>query len=402
MNLSLFRHEFKVMYKSKKNLLFVLFLSALLVSYCFVILPNDQTTDSFDPEKVIQELEELAAEQAAIEDRGATGFGLYTGLAYYAMNDAYYNLHTKMVTAFEDKDFTRFLHLRSYSVQNHLSNFHEDQIEAFLESPFPGKDRSHHFHKTIMRYQSYLDMDAPISYAMIEQKTALQTLLNIVSSNVIYLILFCAIYFSSDIILRDKDNRTILQGLPLSWFRLMNIKTLAVYLYTVLVLLILIILGIIMISLQNGLGFINIQIPVMIAQRDFSMNDYGTISYFSFMMKVMCLVLIIIYLFIRLNTLLSLIFKNQVIVLMVSTFVLFSESIYFSRRTRELFGIEINKFPQTYFEFGKVVSGDKNFLVNLETITFENGITVLLSTILIIEIVLYVVSRVVNKRRFYK
>ncbi len=401
MNQSLMKHEFIIMGKSKKNLLFVVFLTALLFSGVFLILPNKQTTETFDPQKMSQELEELSVEQRERVENGFTGVNSMTGMPVYAINDYYYKIHSNMLTAFEDKDFTRFAYLRTHYLEGNGGSILGDET-LFTKSPFPGKDRQHLYQQTLLRYQGYLNQEFSISYAMIEQKTALQALQNFLLSSAVYLIAFCAVYFSSDVLVRDRQNRTILQGLPLSWYRVLNIKTLVAFLYTFFVLLVLMIVGMIIVSLQSGFGFFTIQVPVMIARTASSFNDYDYMSIAQFIGKAMCFIPILVYLFIRLNIVFSLVFKNEWLVLLVSTIILLSERLYFSRTLREIFGIDISYFPQTYFEFGKVVSGDKNFLVNLETITFAKGIIVLLITIVVIEVILFMVSRIVNKRRFYQ
>ncbi len=63
--------------------------------------------------------------------------------------------------------------------------------------------------------------------------------------------------------------------------------------------------------------------------------------------------------------------------------------------------MDISLFPQTYFDFGKIIDGEKNFLLNTETITYVKGIVVLLVLYFIIEVILFIVSHVINKRRFY-
>lgn len=400
---TLMKHELTIMGKSKKNMLFIMSLAVLLLGYCFMILPNKQTTESFNPEEVREDLEELFVLQRDSEKRGATGFSPMSGMAVYAANEDYYKVSSKMITAFESQNYLRFLYLRLHLIEGGMDNFLDIDASLFSRSPFPGKDRQHLYFQTLLRYQGYLKEDLPISYGLIEQKTALQTVENLFLSSAVYLIIFCAIYFSSDVLVRDRRNQSILQGLPLSWYRLLNFKTLVTFLYTFIILFVLMVLGMIILSIQNGFGFLNIPVPVMtFAERDFSMNDYDVISLTKFMALSMSLIPILIYLFIRLNLVFSLLFRNEWIVLMVSSLFLFSERLYFARDFRELFGIDISYFPQTYFEFGKVVTGEKNYLVNLETITYVKGITVLVATVFVIECILFIVSRIVNKRRFYQ
>ncbi|MUK90114.1 hypothetical protein GMD78_17210 [Ornithinibacillus sp. L9] len=401
MNISLLKHEFAVMSKSKKNVLFIISLTVLLFCYCLLILPNTETPDSFDPKTLSIDLEELAATQEAREARGATGIILMTGQPHYAMNDFYYNIHKKMITAYEDNDFKRFISLRTHYYERDMNNFFNEQIQNITQSPFPIKDVTHLYNQTLLRYQGYLNADFPLTYAVVEQKTALQTIHNFLLGPAIFLIMFCAIYFSCDVLVRDKYNQTVLQGMPISWYRMLNGKTIVAFFYTLVVLSLLLILGIFILSIQFGIGSLEIPVPIKVENWDFTLDEYEVTTIASFFLNSIIFIPILVYLFIRLNILLSLFFKNQWLVLMVSTILLFSEFIYYTRSTRELFGIEISNLPQTYFQFGKVVTGEKNFLVNLETITDSKGILVLLLTIIAIEIVLFAVSRIINKRRFF-
>jgi hypothetical protein len=398
---SLFKHEFMLMLKSRKNIIFVGFLFVLLLVYCFIIQPNQEVTDSFNPELQKQDLELIAAQQEARLARNNTGFTQFTGMSSFATAEYHYRIHNKMVHAFEDEDFTRFLHLLMYTHGSGFSSFHDDVEAEFAMSPFPAKDRMHLYHKTMFRYEAHLEQDEPITYPMIEQKTAVQTLQNALLGPITYLILFAAIYFSSDIVTRDRNYKTLLQGFPMPWYQQLNVKSMTSFTYTLAVVFILILTGLGILTALNGFGFTNIPVPVVTTNGNLMPEDYAFIAYSEFFLKACSLMVILIYLFTRLNTIFSLLFKNQWIVLFISTIILFSERFYYSRSTRELFGIDVSSFPQTYFEFGNVVAGEKIFLLNLDTITYVKGITVLLITIFVTEIVLFIVSKLINKRRFY-
>ncbi|AVR00010.1 hypothetical protein OBCHQ24_13645 [Oceanobacillus iheyensis] len=398
---SLFKHEFMLMLKSRKNNIFIGFLFILLLAFCFIIQPNQETVDSFNPNLEEQELELMAIQQEARMARGSTGFGNFTGNSIYATTAYNYHLHNKMKHAYEDGDFTRFLHLLLYSHESGFSSFLDDVAPQFAMSPSPVKDQMHLYHQTLFDYEAQLAQNEPITYPMIEQKTAVQTLQHTLLSPVTYLILFTVIFFSSDIVTRNRSYKTLLQGLPMPWYRMLNVKSFTSFTYTLAVLFLLMLTGLGIITLLNGFGFFNISIPVVTAAGNIMRENYAFIAFGEFLLKACSLVVILIYLFTRLSTLLSLLFKNQWIVLFIGTIVLFSERFYYSRSTRNLFGMDVSNFPQTYFEFGNVVTGEKTFLLNLDTITYTKGITVLLITLILLEITLFFVSQLINKRRFY-
>ncbi|WP_404458770.1 hypothetical protein [Oceanobacillus kapialis] len=402
MNRAFLRHELSMLIRSKKNIIFIFFLTVFVLSYCFIILPNSKSTETFDGDQLSKELQELSATQRDREENGHTGFGHFTGVAYYAMQENYALLHSKMMTAFDDEDFRRYVHLRTYFLEQNPSGFLAEDLDMFADSPIPGKDRYHLYNQTLLRYQGYLNQDDPITNEMIEEKTAVQAIQKVFLSFATYFIVFVGIYFSSDVLVRDRQNKTLLQGLPLAWYRVLNIKTMTTFIYTLGIIFALFLLATLIISIQNGFGSLNHPLAVMIKQDDLTLSDYKVTTIGKFILLAGSFIPILVYLFIRFNILLSLIVKNQWLVLFISSIALISEQLYYSRTLRDLNGIEISYFPQTYFDFGKIVTGEKNFLVNLESITYGKGMLVLLLTIVVIECILFLVSRIVSKRRFYQ
>jgi hypothetical protein len=399
MNRFFIKHEFMLMRKSKKNNMFIVFLAALMFSYCFIVLPNQETIDTIDVEELKVLVSDTAASQESREARGATGIIHFIGMSAYAQDEYKNKVRNAMVHAYDNEEYTRYLRFKILNIDPMV--FMEDKT-LFPNSPFPGKDRSNLLHQLHLRYDSYLTSNLPISKEIIEQKTALQVLSNLLIGPMTYLILFCAIYFGSDVLVRDRKNQTILQGVPLSWYRLINLKTFVAFSYTMLVLLALFIVGMAALTFQNGFGYFGIQIPTLVPGEEIDFMDSEMISIGRFLLFALGFIPILVYLFTRLNMVLSLVLKNEWLVLLVSSLILFSESIYFTRTLREIGGIEISRFPQTYFEFGKVITGMKNFLVNLETITYSKGYLLFIIAIVIIELLLVLVSRIVNKQRFYQ
>lgn len=399
MNRFFVKHEFMLMLKSKKNNMFIVFLAALVFSYCFIVLPNQDTLDTIDVEELKVQVSDVAASQESREVRGATGIIKFIGMSVYAQDEHKNKVRNAMVHAYENEEYTRYLRFKIMNIDH----------EAFMDdktllpgSPFPFKDRSNLLWQMTMRYDSYLTSDLPLSNEIIEQKTALQVLSNLLIGPMTYLILFCAIYFGSDVLVRDRRNQTILQGIPLSWYRLINLKTFVAFSYTMLVLFALLIAGMAALTFQNGFGYFGIEIPVLVPGDEIGFMVTEMISIGKFLLPAMGFIPILVYLFIRLNMVLSLVLKNEWLVLLVSSLILFSERIYFTRELREIGGIEISHLPQTYFEFGKVITGAKNFLVNLETITYSKGYFLFIIAIVITELLLVLISRIVNKQRFYQ
>lgn len=401
MNRTYLKHEFLITARSMKNIPFVVFIGVLLLCYCFLLLPNEQVKETFYPEDTKEYLTKLDAEQQFRLKKGNTGIVLFSGMPVYANNAYYYSLYSALLAAYEDKNYYRYLHLRASYLEYNVWEYTNDK-EYFKDSPFPGKDREHAYHQTMIRFEDYLSNNRPITYGLLMEKTGLQALQKFLLNYGMYFFLFCAIFFSSDVLTRNRKNRSVLQGLPLTWYRQLNLKTLSTFLYTSLFALVTIVIGVGLISIQYGFGYLNLDVPIMIAQQTFTREEYDVISMGTFIGIMAVAMLVLVYLFTRLTIAIGLLVKNEWVVLMICSALLFLEQFYFTRTTRTLGGIDISSFPQTYVDFGKVVTGEKNFLLNVETITMTKGIVVLLITVLLLEVFVWVLSRIINKRRFYK
>ena len=261
MNRFFVKHEFMLMLKSKKNNMFIVFLAALVFSYCFIVLPNQKTIDTIDVEELKVLVSDVAASQESREARGATGVIKFIGMSAYAQDEYKNKVRNAMVNAYENEEYTRYLRFKIMNMDSLA--FMQDKT-LFPRSPFPDKDRANLWGQINYRYDSYLTSDLPISNEIIEQKTALQVLSNLLLGPMTYLLLFSAIYFGSDVLVRDRKNQTILQGIPLSWYRLINLKTFVAFSYTMLVLFALFIAGMAALTFQNGFGYFGIEIPKLV------------------------------------------------------------------------------------------------------------------------------------------
>lgn len=403
MNRSIIKHEFKMVWNSRKNILFIIALISIILSYCFIILPSSETIDSFDAESLERTMKDLDIVQKGKKERGDTGFSPMSGYAVYAANERDYLIKNKLLTSFEDQNYHRFLQFRLKD-----SQLFYDAIEREFSSPgmYRSQDINHTYTKASERYMALLNNNFPITYEMIEQKTALQTIQMFLLGTAGLLIIFCAIYFSSDMLVKDRQNQSVLQGLPISWYRLINLKSVVVFIYTLLILTGLIAFATLILTPLNGLGSLKIPLVTTLPGEGgvfgFDLHSYDTMTLGHFLLRVFAFLPIIIYLFIRINAFLSLLLKNTWAVLMVSSAFLFSEFIYFSRTKSELFGLDMSNFPQTYFDIGNILTGEKNYLLKLDTMTYTKGLFILAMSIIIIEILLFIVSRIVTKRRFYQ
>ncbi|MCM2676275.1 hypothetical protein [Alkalicoccobacillus plakortidis] len=209
---SLFHHELGLMIRSKKNVFFIVFLFIALLGYCLIMLPDKQTVHVLDHEqlKADIQLNEVLLDYRLRE--GYTGFNSFTKKSFYAELQYYNQLSSKLIHAYENGDPNRYLRLKmEYDLFFYTVTSDPSMFEG---STYPRMDMMHFEYYTYHRYQALLHNDLPLTFSMIEQKSAIQVFehLLLVGGP---LILFLAIYFSSDILLRDRRHPTIKQGLPI-------------------------------------------------------------------------------------------------------------------------------------------------------------------------------------------
>lgn len=410
MNFFLFRHELKLMIQSRKNNLFILFFLIGIVSYVFIILPEQENLETFNVEQIEAQVMELDNLQQAREGRRHTGGG-FAPTSFYSSNNYKHFLFSAMLNAFEDQNYERLMRLRTFYLEAILQGQIMEE-EMFKDSVFRNRDRSHYIEKKLMENKKLLSSDVDITYEMIEEKSALQVMKNIFLSFGPFLLLFSAIYFSNDILVRDSKQTTTVHGLPISWYQYLNTKSIAAFSYTVIVTIFLFIITLTLLTIANGFGSFQMGVPILHISTDdvFSVFDYELISIFKYFLLTLSLAPIFMFVFIRLSMILSLIFRNEWIVLILSSLFLFSERIYDMRGREKLLHIGIDKFPQTYFDFGQIVTGEKDYLIHGERVTFFNvellsynrAIIVAILFLVIVEVLLLLFTRWIPKNRFYK
>jgi len=402
MNLFLFRHELKLMIQSRKNILFLIFFLIAIFSYIFIILPKEEGLESFDAENVSAEVKELEVMQKGREGRRHTGGG-FSSISFYSSNNYKYILNRGMLQAFDDKDFNRLAYLRTF----YLTKLLEGEIfedEMFQDSDYPAKDLDHYLNKKLRENEVLLQSEIPITYEMIEEKTVLQTMKNIFLSFGPFLLLFSAIYFSNDILIRDREQTSTVQGMPISWYQYINTKSIVAFAYTIFILLSLLTITVIVLTFSKGFGSFQMGVPILSIIPDgpvWFIYEYGTISMIKYFALTLSFAPIFMYIFIRVNMIFSLLFKNEWVVILLSSFLLFSERLYYARDKRTLFNIGIDKFPQSFFDFGKIVTGEKNFLLNMNELTYGKGIVIMFISLIVVEILLLLAAKLVTKERFF-
>ena len=160
--------------------------------------------------------------------------------------------------------------------------------------------------------------------------------------------------------------------------------------------------------LNNGIlhGFGTFELPIgyykPYFERGFlNQDNYQVQTIGWFMIQALPYLAVIGYLFTRLNTLFSLWTKQSVVTMVLGIFTLLFQFIYYGSDSEELLGMDISLFPQTYFDFGKILTGrfEQQLLVAYPNL-FISGLTVLGITVLIVELLIFASTKIITRQKF--
>lgn len=239
------------------------------------------------------------------------------------------------------------------------------------------------------RFQGYSEGKSDLSVHVFEERTAIQTLQRLLQSYLPLILMVSCILFSADIVLKDRRNPTLLQGLPYSDWKKLLVKGGISLLGSILAILPLSV-GLFIIGGRNGFGDFYLPVPIYSHSELFS-----TISMGEFLLQNMVLIILWFLFIISLLLLLSVLLKNEFANVLVGSAVVMAEFFYFSRGVGYIW--DVQWYPTTYVQVGQIISGYRNYLYDSEALSLENGLAVMGLSVCLFLFVTFLIS---NHRKF--
>lgn len=400
MRQTVFKETILQLIRNTKNRLAIALVFLAVIFYSFFMLPQQKSFDTIDYDKL--EID-LFAHKGIMEDsieKGNFRVNSFTGQSAYSQAKYNYDNQHALISAINNGDADRYISIISrYTPQFHV----EDRMDSYMEnSLYPGKDMTYDSMNFNNRITSYTDNDIPLTFSIIQEKTSWQQLQIFFLEWGPLLLVALTLFIASDVFTESIKKRTQRIGVPLGWGQYLFIQSLAILSFVGLFFLAGGLFFFTLNGLLNGFGDLNWSVS-QFNYSDSYVTDttvYGLMQLKDFFIQTLPFMAILLYLFVRLSTLFSLLFRQEVVVFLAGIFTFLFERLYFSRTTRDLLGIDISYFPQTYFDFGKVINGHQNFLINTGTITVEKGLISLLVTIVAVEVILAFVIRLRSRQKF--
>lgn len=397
---AIFLETFKTLMRNSKNRLVIVVAFLGVVVYSGVVLPNLEPLNTVDMDRL--EIDMLG-NRGLMEnqfEQGTTEANLFTGQSTYQMAKEEFRQQRAFKTAIETGDVRRYIQL------DYVPEEVADQMKDYYlqNSSEPMKDLGYDQTNRRLRLESYLEEVPNPTFHLIQEKTSWQQIHLFLLNWGPVLLLIVTVFLASDVVTRDREVRTQKAGVPYAWSKYLFVQSAAVFCFTGLFLLVVGIWFFLVNGLLFGFGSLDLKVPLYTYSSDYVTNDsvFGLMPLGTFLWKSLPFLMLFLYVMIRLSVLFSLLFRNDVVVLMVGVFAVVFEKLYYNRRMRDIFGIDLSFFPQTYIDFGKVVSGEKNFLLNTPMITWERGLAVIVGTVLVVELLLWAATKVITRQRFVR
>lgn len=220
------------------------------------------------------------------------------------------------------------------------------------------------------RYEGYTEGESDLSVNVFEERTVLQTVQRLLHSYLPLVLIVSCILFTVDVVLKDRRNPTLLQGLPLSDWQKLIVKG-GVSLLGSLLAIIPLTVGLFIIGARYGFGDFDLPVPIYsVGEKVFSnilMRDY-------LIQNTLLLVCWFLF-FISLTMLVSVTIKNEFANLLVGCVFVIAEFMYYVRGIGAI--RDVHWYPTSYVQTGQVLSGYRNYLYGTEALTFGTGMFVI-------------------------
>lgn len=397
-----FLETFKKIYRNKKNRLIFLLAFLGIILYSFLYLPNVNNPLTINVDELTLETESAYGMKESRLDSGDIAVNSFTGIDTYSMAKYDYENNLMFYDALEKGDVSRLFEVKS---TNYVPLFTVEALNDYLERKHDGQFLEMDFERAMINSNLFIlsEIDNPTTHEF-NGKTGIQQLYSFFLTYGPLIILFITIFVASEVLVDDRKHHTLKAGQPLGWRKYIFYQSLSMFIIIMTGIALLLTVFFLLISLLYGFG------DLSLLNTNYAYNDgyraaeenFFTAPVTDFILQSLILTALLLYLFIRLNAVLSLVFRHDVIVMIAGFAIIAFNRLYSGGGEDKFLGIGAHLFPQNYFEFGNILSGHQNFLTLSNNFTFDNGLIVLFTTIIIIEIILGILAGFMTRQKFVR
>lgn len=397
-----FLETYKKIYRNKKNRLIFLLAFLGIILYSFLYLPNVNNPLTIDVDELALETESAYGMKESRLDSGDIAVNSFTGIDTYSTAKYDYENNFMFYDALKKGDVSRLFELKS---TNYVPLFTVDALNDYLEKKHDGQFLEMDFERAMINSNLFTlsEIDHPTTHEF-NGKTGIHQLYSFFLTYGPLIILFITVFVASEVLVDDRKHHTLKAGQPLGWRKYIFYQSVSMFIIILTGIVFLLTVFFLLISLLYGFG------DLSLLNTHYAYNDgyraaeenFFTAPVTEFIVQSLILTALLLYLFIRLNAVLSLIFRHDVIVMIAGFAIISFNRLYSGGGEDKFLGIGAHLFPQNYFEFGNILSGRQNFLTLSNNFTFDTGLIVLFVAVIIIEIILGILSGFMTRQKFVR
>ena len=399
MFLAIFKETAKKIVRNKKNRLMLILSVIGIVLYVSLAVTNNENVLTIDKEQIELETYAEYGQKESRLDAGDIAVNSFTGVDTYSLAKQNYELNHSFLKAIDEGDINRLVDLQT----SRTPSFQMENVNEYLDDEYAGDFQMKEFERVAIFQQ----MDAlgeldDVNTHIYNNKSAFQQLHSFFTGFGPLIILFLTVFVASEILTDDRKHRTIKAGQPVGFRQYIFYQSVTVFIIMTAATAALITLFILVTGLLHGFGPLSLDVTQYAYQDGYrgEETNFFNIPLSTFLIQSGVLTVILIYLFVRINAVLSLVFRHDIVVMIIGFLLVAFNRIYSGGSEETVLGLPAHIFPQNYFEFGTVLNGVQNYLTMSDQFTFVNGLTVLTVTIAVTEIILFVIVFWMDRQKF--
>lgn len=394
----------KKIWRNRKNRLLIILSIISIFIYTLIIMPGQShPTEASQSQFNLQMNTEMNMKEERLSD-GNIGITRMSGVDSYLYSKQRFETYDTYAQALQDGNAKLLVDNIATVWPNHLRNNLDEYVydRAGLDFNAIVYERS-----TFTRNMAFIALHNNISMHTVQEKTSIQQFYLFFKSYGPLIIFLITIFIASEILVEDRKHRTLKAGPPISWWKYIFYQSVSTYVIVAIFIAAALTAFFIINGLLYGTGPADLLVNHYVYQSEGGLSSFrGDPSHFdsqyawTFVWKSIGLVLMIMFLLIRLNALFSLIFRHEILVMVIGFAVVLLTIIYGTDGSGEFFGLPGYFLPQNYFEVGSVISGERNYFATTDMYNFVTGSLVIFSSIVIVEILLYIATLWMNRQKF--
>ncbi|MFD2831486.1 hypothetical protein [Corticicoccus populi] len=397
---TVFKETAKKIVRNKKNRLIVILCLLAVFLYALFYLPSYNHPASIDTEQLILETESEYGMKESRLSQGDIAINSFTGVDTYSLAKWNYEALFEYRDAVDKGDFNRLMEVTAaWGLPEFAAGELNDYLDETIGGDIPSKDYMRNIYTQHIEEVAALEVPTPHIF---NERTGIQQVYKFFLNYGPLIILFVTIFVVSDVLVSDRHHRTIKAGQPIGWRRYVFYQSLSAYIILLVGISALLAVFFMVTGLLYGFGDGSMSVPRYSYEEGYRGEafNFTIVPVVDFIVQSLVFSAVLIYFFIRVNAFLSLIFRHDVVVMIISFLMIAFNRIYSGGAENIILGIPSHYFPQNYFEFGDVLGGRLNFLNLSDAFTFMQGMIVTFAAIVVLEIILWAVQSTVTRQKF--